>query len=282
MEDRWHYERDGSVQEPVTVDELRKALLAGEIQRENLVWRKGMEEWRELGSVEELQGLLDELPPPLPPGTGSRKLEIPEVPPPPPPLPPPPVPAALPAAEPTGSAPSTTGTHSPQPSEPSDKKAEEPGKKPSTFLQALGRWVDKLFGSAADELGKSLIQRLFQQPAAVITFITVLIGGGVVVVAKVIPDFPAGVAGQVQIDANPWGEVDWIRSSEGTRVDLPSLRTTPLVLSLPVGSYEAQISYPPGSQVRRCSLQVRESQVAACWVDLAPVDAGSYLEKIGW
>ncbi|MDY7092726.1 MAG: hypothetical protein SX243_07110 [Acidobacteriota bacterium] len=102
------------------------------------------------------------------------------------------------------------------------------------------------------------------------------------VVAKVVESSNSGPAGQVQIDANPWGEVDWIRTSEGSRVDLPSMRTTPLVMSLPVGNYEAQVTYPPGPEVRRCSLQVEQDQVATCWVDLAPVDASSYLEKIGW
>jgi hypothetical protein len=88
--------------------------------------------------------------------------------------------------------------------------------------------------------------------------------------------------GRIQIDANPWGQVEWIRGTDGTRVNLPADRTTPFLMELPVGQYEARVSYPHTQSSDRCALPVQEDQVTHCWLALAPVEAQDYFEKIGW
>lgn len=93
---------------------------------------------------------------------------------------------------------------------------------------------------------------------------------------------PAGPAlGEIEIDANPWGRVQWIRGPDG-EIDLPDTPTTPLVLSVPAGDYVAEVEYPPGQASQRCELRVQPGQLEDCWLDLAPVDAAAYFQRIGW
>ncbi len=44
-QDRWHYEQQGERCAPVSLDELRNLAASGQIQPENLVWKRGMVEW---------------------------------------------------------------------------------------------------------------------------------------------------------------------------------------------------------------------------------------------
>jgi serine/threonine protein kinase len=50
--------------------------------------------------------------------------------------------------------------------------------------------------------------------------------------------------GTLVVDAQPWGEVLSVRSSDGVAVALPADRTTPLALQLPPGSYKVQVRHP--------------------------------------
>jgi hypothetical protein len=111
----------------------------------------------------------------------------------------------------------------------------------------------------------------------VLTVLVVIIVRGDIIKPPVPP-----AAGQVRIDANPWGEVEWIRGSDGREVNLGGGRTTPFLTSLPAGDYEVQVSFPHTHASKRCGLQVRPDHLATCWLDLAPVDAGAYFKRIGW
>ncbi len=54
------------------------------------------------------------------------------------------------------------------------------------------------------------------------------------------------------------------------------------MITLPVGSYQAQVDYPHAQASKRCDFRVEPDLVAKCWLDLAPVSAESYFQKIGW
>ncbi len=98
---------------------------------------------------------------------------------------------------------------------------------------------------------------------------------------KMIPT-EAPALGHLRVDANPWGQVRWVRAADGTDAALPQERTTPMLATVPVGSYRAEVHYPHASVTKQCSVQVEAEGVALCWVDLAPLDARAYFQKIGW
>ncbi|TAN44750.1 MAG: SPFH domain-containing protein [Nitrospirae bacterium] len=51
---------------PFTMDILKQKVMAGEITRETLVWRTGMEQWLPAGQVPDMSPLFADVPPPLP------------------------------------------------------------------------------------------------------------------------------------------------------------------------------------------------------------------------
>src|SRR4051794_13981773 len=50
----WHAVIDG-IPRPIAADDLRQLRAAGALDDRALVWREGFDDWRELGSVEELR-----------------------------------------------------------------------------------------------------------------------------------------------------------------------------------------------------------------------------------
>src|SRR5205085_6133057 len=54
-EQTWYYTRGGQQVSPVSAEELRRLASAGQVAREELVWREGMTEWQPLHAVAELQ-----------------------------------------------------------------------------------------------------------------------------------------------------------------------------------------------------------------------------------
>lgn len=270
MDTAWFYAHEGTKKGPVSRDDLQRALLRGEVDRQTLVWCKAMPQWQALESVEELRPLLEHVPPPLPP-------EPPAVAPEPPPLPPP-APAAPPAAG-SGSA-----------AAPSRERPAGQGDGPQTGRRPAGEgrallvdWFSSTTKWLADKIGHALWVKIFGQPAAVYVLISGLVAGGFYTVIVVRPEKSpvAAATGRVRIDANPWGEVRWIRGPQGN-VALPEAKTTPLVLTLPAGSYQARVDYPQTRASEVCDLTVQPDRVATCWLDLAPVDAESYFQRIGW
>ena len=62
--DRWHYERQGERQSPVSFAELQRIVASGRIHPDNLVWKTGMPEWLPAVQVEGLFSLPASPPPP--------------------------------------------------------------------------------------------------------------------------------------------------------------------------------------------------------------------------
>jgi serine/threonine-protein kinase len=64
-------------------------------------------------------------------------------------------------------------------------------------------------------------------------------------------------AGTLVIDALPWGTVSAIEMQNGERVPLPSPASTPLLISLPGGTYQVTVTGPPPeSQTQRLTVRV--------------------------
>jgi hypothetical protein len=64
MDSLWFYADEGQRRGPVPIEQLVPALLAAPEPRRVLVWREGMADWSEAGSLPEISG---KLPPPQPP-----------------------------------------------------------------------------------------------------------------------------------------------------------------------------------------------------------------------
>jgi uncharacterized RDD family membrane protein YckC len=61
MSDEWYYAQQGRQLGPVALERLRELLANGQVTRSDLVWRAGMANWADAGSVGELAG--DQAPP---------------------------------------------------------------------------------------------------------------------------------------------------------------------------------------------------------------------------
>jgi len=66
----FHIAVGGQQAGPFGMDVLRQKVLSGELTRDTLVWRSGMEQWTAAGQVPDLKVLFNEVPPPIP---GSQK-----------------------------------------------------------------------------------------------------------------------------------------------------------------------------------------------------------------
>ena len=64
----WHVAADGRQRGPVPQTQLEKAVRAGQVPPDALVWRAGMSGWKAVREVPELAALFGAAPPPLPPG----------------------------------------------------------------------------------------------------------------------------------------------------------------------------------------------------------------------
>ena len=50
-DERWHYEQEGERCGPVSFEELRHLAATGQIQADNLTWKRGMAEWTPAGQI---------------------------------------------------------------------------------------------------------------------------------------------------------------------------------------------------------------------------------------
>jgi len=73
MTEEWHYAKGGQREEPVTFERLRELTESGELQPNDLVWRKGMEDWQPAKTVEGLFSE-DEAADPGEPGSKQESL----------------------------------------------------------------------------------------------------------------------------------------------------------------------------------------------------------------
>jgi len=87
-------------------------------------------------------------------------------------------------------------------------------------------------------------------------------------------------AGTLLIDALPWGEVVEVVDAQGRRQTLPSLRDTPLALSLAPGSYTIEVKNP-GFGSQKATVSVRAADVERKTLEFRRVDASDYLRRSG-
>lgn len=69
-EHEWWYAVGGTRRGPVSLDDLRDRIAAGEVGMQDLAWRDGMAEWADVGDVPELAAAA---PPPLEPGAAPAR-----------------------------------------------------------------------------------------------------------------------------------------------------------------------------------------------------------------
>ncbi len=63
---KWHYEKNGKSEGPVTEDALRGLIESGEVGPETLIWSQPMKDWAKADEIEDLKGYFTDVPPPLP------------------------------------------------------------------------------------------------------------------------------------------------------------------------------------------------------------------------
>jgi hypothetical protein len=63
---QWYFGRDGAQGGPVSEDELRRMLAAGNLRATDLVWRDGMADWQPAARVAEFASAQPAGPPPMP------------------------------------------------------------------------------------------------------------------------------------------------------------------------------------------------------------------------
>ncbi|HEX6097817.1 MAG TPA: serine/threonine-protein kinase [Thermoanaerobaculia bacterium] len=92
---------------------------------------------------------------------------------------------------------------------------------------------------------------------------------------------PAAVEkGRLVINALPWGEVTSVKNREGTE-QLAARAATPLVLELPAGEYQVQLTNPNSQRSVVLDATVTANAVSRCEAELDRVDADAYVKGIG-
>lgn len=263
----WYYAERGAQLGPVPPEDLHAKISSREIDSQTLVWRAGMTSWQEVEKVDELRSLLPASPhpPPLPISAAPTPAAAS------PPL----LPAALPSSR------------TPDPASSGKPLAKRALKEIS--LWAFGSW---LWDYLKVKFG-------FDQPATTTRMVVIAITVSSLMSSTIVyfiitsrkspashqavpgPEKPRGT-GQILIDANPWGTIQEIRGEDGRKVSLNPERTTPYLMALPAGKYQAKVEAMGGGAAKQCDLQVQPDHLAKCWLNLAPVDAKSYFRTIGW
>ncbi len=91
----------------------------------------------------------------------------------------------------------------------------------------------------------------------------------------------AARAGRLALDAMPWGELVKLTGSDGKTVTLPEQRTTPLLLTLPEGSYTLALK-SPGGETREVGANVKRGQLSVAKLEFAALDPDLLLREAGY
>jgi hypothetical protein len=90
-----------------------------------------------------------------------------------------------------------------------------------------------------------------------LSIVAIVIGVVVAAVVGIMMFSGPAATGSVVIDAVPWGTITAIETDGGDAVSLPPSPSTPLVLTLPVGTYHMTVAGPtPESQTQRVTVEV--------------------------
>jgi len=92
----------------------------------------------------------------------------------------------------------------------------------------------------------------------------------------------AATSGQMAIDATPWGEVIGIVDARGKAIELPENTITPLVVTVPEGSYRIQVRGSNPNLSQTLNVTVKRQSLKLARVAFDQLDANSYFEKSDW
>ncbi|MEM9555391.1 MAG: serine/threonine-protein kinase [Acidobacteriota bacterium] len=96
------------------------------------------------------------------------------------------------------------------------------------------------------------------------------------------PPRPSGPPGILVLDAAPWAEVMELVDPVGEDVPIAGSRATPLLLSLPPGTYRVRLLHPPSAAETALEIEIASDETTRRRVDLAPLTVGEYFDHVGW
>ena len=88
--------------------------------------------------------------------------------------------------------------------------------------------------------------------------------------------------GLLIVDAQPWGQLVEISSSDGVPAPLPEETYTPLALRLPPGMYRILLAHPGTQERLACEAILAAAQRHKCSVPFAPPEPLAYFKSLGW
>jgi len=92
---------------------------------------------------------------------------------------------------------------------------------------------------------------------------------------------PAIETGQLLINAFPWGQVTSVRNASGEERLTGGSAETPLLLSLPAGSYQVHVTNPNSTRSVILDATVSANALSRVETELDRIDAGAYLDAAG-
>jgi serine/threonine-protein kinase PpkA len=88
--------------------------------------------------------------------------------------------------------------------------------------------------------------------------------------------------GTLVLNAYPWGKVESVLDASRQPVSLPADATTPLVLTLPAGSYVITFRHPQASKAAQVIAKVEAQKRATANAAFTSISAQEYFSRAGW
>ena len=88
--------------------------------------------------------------------------------------------------------------------------------------------------------------------------------------------------GTLVLNAYPWGKVESVLDANRQPVPLPADATTPLVLTLPAGSYVITFRHPQASKAAQVIAKVEAQKRATANAAFTSISAQEYFSRAGW
>ncbi len=92
----------------------------------------------------------------------------------------------------------------------------------------------------------------------------------------------AALRGELVLNAMPWATVESVVDADQHPVPLPSDTTTPLVLSVAVGSYQIRFRQPLSGATRQVVAKIDAKQRVSANATFATMSAQEYFSRAGW
>jgi len=138
----------------------------------------------------------------------------------------------------------------------------------------------------SEEAGSTWLPRVLRLPVGrkatiVWASVAVVIVAAAITAVVIVMLASISPAGTLVIDAVPWGTITAIEAENGERPPLPSPASTPLVISLPAGTYQVLVAGPtPESEAQRIGVTVRPNAASvAPTVRFRDVTPEEYFEQ---